>query len=59
MEVIKGGKMGPKRHWVYAYWLKVEAGINVLILNRRNELKQSVTVEMGGRTCQQLGEDQG
>lgn len=51
--------MGPERHWAYACWLKVEAGINELIVNRRNELKQSVTVEMGGRTCQQLREDQG
>lgn len=23
MEVISGGKMGPKRPWVYALWLRV------------------------------------
>lgn len=31
--------MGPKRHWAYVYWLKGEAGINVLIANRGNGLK--------------------
>lgn len=39
VEVVRGGKIGPKRHCAYAYWLKSEAEINVLIGNRENKLK--------------------
>lgn len=49
VEMIKGRKMGSKRHWVYAYRLTGEAGISVLIENRRNELKLSGTVQVDGR----------
>lgn len=59
MEVAKDQKIGPKRHWVHAYWWKVEAGINELIANRGKELKFSATVKVDGRTCQWLGENQG
>lgn len=32
-------EMGLQRHCAYAYWLKGEAGINILIANRGNGLK--------------------
>lgn len=50
VEVVKDREMGSKRHWAYAYWLKVQARINVLIADRGKGLKHSVTVEVNGRT---------
>lgn len=32
-------KMGPKRDWAYAHWLKDKAGISALFRNRGNGLK--------------------
>lgn len=56
VEVMRDRKMEPKRHWSYAYWLRVQAGINMLIANRGKGLTYSVTVEVNGRTCPKLGD---